>query len=74
MLSIGQVVQVTNGYGVDIGIKTIIGIDSAGRYYLTPTDTPWFSWHESALKVVAPNKACPRQRKTACKHCGSPID
>lgn len=50
---IGQKVRVTNGYGLDIGVKTIIGINSTGRYFLTPTDTPWFSWHESALKAIA---------------------
>lgn len=49
--TVGQVVSVTNGYGVNIGIKTITGIDKDGRYFLSPTETPWYSWREEALQA-----------------------
>lgn len=56
MIGVGTLVQVTNGYGINIGIKKVIGIDDEGRYYLSPTDSPWFSWQESDLKPVTENK------------------
>jgi hypothetical protein len=50
--SIGQRVQVMNGYGIDIGEKTVIGIASDGTYFLDPTDTPWYSWRQGRLTPI----------------------
>ena len=51
---VGQEVVYTNDQGVNWGRKTIVGheVDSFGqdRYYIEPTDTPWFPVHERNLK------------------------
>lgn len=55
----GDVVIYFNGNGIRIGERTIAGIDElfAGddeqRYFITPTDTPWYSIRESQLKQPA---------------------
>jgi hypothetical protein len=53
---VGDVVEYTNEYGVHIGQRKISAIDdSTGwsddepRYFLTPTDTPWYSVRERSL-------------------------
>jgi hypothetical protein len=54
----GDVVEYVNDYGVKIGLKTITELDSSiwtdpqPRYFITPTDTPWYSVKESNLKAV----------------------
>ena len=59
---LGQYVSVTNGYGHNIGVKKIIGLyynrsaesynGDLYRYFLEPTDTPWYAFGESRLRLV----------------------
>jgi len=60
-LQIGDIVEVTNGYGVILrGYRTITGIDNRDgwhdkkvkRYFISPTDTPWYSFPETRLRLV----------------------
>ncbi|EBZ1027561.1 hypothetical protein D7O18_23370 [Salmonella enterica subsp. enterica serovar Muenchen] len=52
----GDVVIYFNGNGIRIGERTIARIDEPfegddeHRYFITPTDTPWYSIRESQLK------------------------
>lgn len=56
---VGDVVIYTNPQGVCFGRKTVVGTAPAFepeaaargevRYYISPTDTPWFSVQESCL-------------------------
>ncbi|MDJ1632287.1 hypothetical protein [Rhizobium rhizogenes] len=53
---IGDKVNFTNDYGVRFEGKTIIGSEDWGngpRYFLEPTDTPWFSFNEANLSLVS---------------------
>jgi hypothetical protein len=59
MFNIGDKVTFTNEYGVVFPGKTVTGIDNQKfgdstekRYFVTPTDCPWFSKKESLLKRV----------------------
>ncbi|HFF3747668.1 hypothetical protein FCH00_012740 [Klebsiella pneumoniae] len=53
-----QVGQRVHCYNIDdlyIGTKTVESIvvfDGEPHYYVTPTDTPWFSYRECSLKAV----------------------
>lgn len=54
---IGDFVNWTNSNGVNLGKREIIGLDSRSgetyfnyTYYLSPTDTPWFSIAENELE------------------------
>lgn len=52
---IGDSVKWTNGNGVNLGRRTIIGFDSdpkEHRYYIDPIDTPWYSISERNLKLL----------------------
>ncbi len=53
---IGQVVNYTNPQGVFWGRRKIVGheVDQFGvdRYYIEPTDTPWYAVHEDCLSEV----------------------
>ncbi|WP_336775414.1 hypothetical protein [Paenibacillus sp. MMO-58] len=56
---IGDEVKWTNGNGVNMGRRTIIGFDTIGNenaYYIDPIDTPWFSIRESNLELWNPSK------------------
>ncbi len=50
---VGDKVIFTNDYGVVIrGVKTILSIDADAdhaRYYIKPTDSPWYSVRERNL-------------------------
>lgn len=62
--SVGQEVRYTNSNGVKInGIKTITRIED-GRYFFTPTDTPWYSVREEELQDANP------PRSLTCCCCG----
>jgi hypothetical protein len=53
----GDVVHYTNPQGVEWGPRTVLSEDTSPdrpgypqrRYYLTPTDTPWYSVAEDCL-------------------------
>jgi hypothetical protein len=56
---IGDVVEYINEYGVHIGRRKIAAIDDSKgwsdnepRYFLTPTDTPWYSVRERYLRAA----------------------
>jgi len=52
---IGDKVNWVNSNGVNLGVRTVIGLDErTGRptYYLDPIDTPWFSVGEEELGSV----------------------
>ena len=55
-LAVGDIVYYSNGNGVPVGAKVVIGVDwldSTGwRYYIDPTDTPWFCVREDQLRKV----------------------
>ena len=58
MFKIGDKVTFTNEYGAVFSGKTIIGFDAEKygdstekRYFVEPTDCPWFSKKESLLKL-----------------------
>lgn len=51
---IGQRVTFTNDYGAMFPGKTIVFIeiiDFRPRYYVTPTDCPWYPKHEENLSL-----------------------
>ena len=58
---VGDVVIYTNPQGVCFGKRTIVGTDpefkaeaaarGAVRYYIEPTDTPWYCVAESCLSL-----------------------
>lgn len=50
---ISDVVTFINSYGVNFGKKTITGLDNRNgpTYYITPTDTPWYSVEEEYLHL-----------------------
>jgi hypothetical protein len=57
---VGQKVTMTNCNGVRYVGKTIAAIDATEtgfRYFITPTDTPWFSVHEKNLSAAEPLSA-----------------
>ena len=61
---IGDKVIYINGYGVNWGIKTIIGVEditwgNGNGYYIDPTDTPWFAVQEENLHSI-------KQEETQC--------
>lgn len=76
----GDVVHCYNGNDLYIGIKTITEVAEAPevweswmerRYYITPTDTPWYAVAESqvvplAALPVAPRKWSRRRGSTEC--------
>lgn len=47
----GDEVVFTNTFGVCWGVKTIVGLDErhGPTYFITPTDSPWFSTSEEHL-------------------------
>ncbi|MDM0036847.1 hypothetical protein QTI33_32255 [Variovorax sp. J22P271] len=55
--AVGDAVTFTNPQGLVFPGKTIVSIDAsawaresgAPRYFITPTDTPWYSFPESEL-------------------------
>ena len=53
---IGEKVNYTNSNGVFWGERTIIGVESwygdDCRYFIDPTDTPWFSVDERNLSKI----------------------
>jgi hypothetical protein len=55
---IGDIVEVTNGYGFPLGrkkVKEVIQIsysNSGFGYYIEPIDTPWYAFKEEALKEI----------------------
>lgn len=52
----GDKVAFTNDYGVTFHDKTIVKRDETSiepRYFITPTDTPWFSFAEKNLSKAA---------------------
>jgi len=62
---IGDKVNWTNSNGVNLGVRTVIGLDSRtnrATYYIDPIDTPWFDVGEEeleectlvAIKIVEP--------------------
>ena len=56
---IGEKVEWTNSNGVELGERTIIGLDvrtNRPTYYIDPIDTPWFSVNEEELKSI--NSRC----------------
>ena len=51
---VGYRVRYINDYGVDLGIKTIIKIQRVKgkvRYFITPTNTKWYSVPEDNLHM-----------------------
>ncbi|SMF88189.1 hypothetical protein SAMN05661091_4164 [Paenibacillus uliginis N3/975] len=55
---LGDHVKYTNPNGVYIGVKKIIGYElwsgehySDHRYYIEPSDTPWYPVSEESLKL-----------------------
>lgn len=54
--SAGDAVTFTNDYGVVFHRKVVVGLDGSGwslpepRYFIEPTDSPWFSVKESNLQ------------------------
>lgn len=57
---VGDAVTMTNDYGVVFEGKKVIGIaddefakENGPRYFIAPTDTPWFSVHEKSLVAAA---------------------
>lgn len=66
--TVGQRVLYTNQQGVEIGIKTIVGIDKTDfpartgqpRYFIEPTDTPWYSVAEKCLAPAPPEPPAPK--------------
>jgi len=53
---IGDKVNWTNSNGVELGIRTVIGLDvrtNRPTYFLDPIDTPWFSVGEEYLTKVS---------------------
>jgi hypothetical protein len=51
----GDRVLYTNSNGVCFGEKTIIKLSQRSNkptYYITPTDTPWFSVREDQLQLI----------------------
>lgn len=54
-MKIGDSVEVTNDYGVDLGVKKIVEIvdgEFGTLYYLAPTDAPWAHWHARNLRPM----------------------
>lgn len=53
--TVGDTVNYKNSNGVKFGKKTITGIhtepEKEVRYFITPTDTPWFPIPESQLSL-----------------------
>lgn len=56
----GDIVTFTNDYGVVWEGKTIVerdtnwtGVDQTPRYYIKPTDAPWFSKSAKNLRLEA---------------------
>lgn len=56
---VGDVVEYINEYGVHIGRRKIAAIDDSKawsdnepRYFLAPTDTPWYSVRERYLHAA----------------------
>lgn len=55
---IGDYVNWTNEFGVNLGKRKIIGFGSRlGRYcyFIDPIDTPWFPIYERDLKLYNPS-------------------
>ena len=54
--NVGDKVKVINGYGFTLkGLRTITKIevvDGKPRYYIYPTDTPWYSHPEDRIRKV----------------------
>lgn len=51
----GDKVTMKNDNGVIFHGKEIVKVDSSStepRYFITPTDTPWFSFHERNLEAA----------------------
>lgn len=57
---VGDKVYYTNPNGVRIGEKTIVRITSEvgciPRYYITPTDTPWYPPAETCFRKIPTNR------------------
>ena len=55
LFRIGDAVTLTNEYGAVFAGKTVVGVEvwswrpDEYRYFLSPTDTPWFSTPERLL-------------------------
>lgn len=52
---VGEKVHYNNGYGLYVGIKTVVEIEewqTGFRYYIEPTDAPWYSVAERQLRKV----------------------
>ena len=52
--SVGDLVDYTNDYGVNWGVKTVERIEKdkwGWQYYVTPTDTPWMYVREKNLAL-----------------------
>lgn len=55
---VGQQVKYVNGNGVYIGVRTITAttdlFESGGetKYYITPTDSPWFAHREDSFTAL----------------------
>jgi len=51
---VGDKVNYTNDYGIEIGERTVVGITSwygnDFRYFIEPTDSPWFPVNERSLR------------------------
>jgi len=62
---VGDQVHYTNSNGVYWGIKTIIGLDERNgpTYFISPTDTPWFSIAEKQLTFKKRGKKCLRPKE-----------
>jgi hypothetical protein len=63
---IGDVLDYINDYGVHIGRRKIAAIDDSKgwsdnepRYFLTPTDTPWYSVRARCLHAAPPANHVP---------------
>lgn len=57
LFNVGSKVIYTNPQGVFLGERTIVGIENEDsskepRYYIDPTDTPWYPVRESSLKAI----------------------
>ena len=64
-LTVNDVVSVTNGYSVVLrGNRKIIGKDTTDqpRYFIEPTDTPWYSFPEVRLKLIHRPQPIPHVR------------
>ena len=59
---VGDVVRYVNPQGVDLGFRTITEVQEeeiwepwmTHRYYITPTDTPWYAVDEACLTMHLP--------------------